>query len=229
MSYDTGIRKRTAYQAKGIDYIWGSNGTALASAGSYTLLDITGAGELKLVRIVSKSNALLFGVFLDSYDCAEPVREPVIAYATYGSCGRWGGVNLVRYDTVGEKYIMEVYEELAGKFGATCGVGLYNPTGAAINCCINAVYGINASLAVRQDRIDVVKIKAESKMVSSVVRDALAKELGMKPGSITVVKAGQFDWKTKENYETLEVFVHNANEEDKAVEKVVKDFLAQFV
>lgn len=232
MSYDSGIRIRQANEALGINANWSSSGTALANSASEWLINISGAGELRLIRFFSKHANLVCRAYMDTYALVDPLRyRPSQLYLAYGSCGDRGGQNLVKYDTVNSLYIMELCKDFLGAFGYGCDVGVYNDTGAAVNCCHDAIYGINASLSVKQDGIDIGKLgnlgKGERRPVD-VLREGLAKELKFKPKSLTIVRACQFDEKAGQNVHTLEAFVHNV-EEDDAVEKLVREFLAQFV
>lgn len=232
MSYDSGIRIRQANEALGINANWSASGTALANSSSEWLINVSGAGELRLIRFFSKHANLVCRAYMDTYALVDPLRyRPSQLYLAYGSCGDRGGQNLVKYDTVNSLYIMELCKDFLGAFGYGCDVGVYNDTGAAVNCCHDAIYGINASLSVRQNGVKLdklEKVRKDERRPVDVLREALANELKFKPRSITLVKACQFDEKTGENVHTLEAFVHNV-EEDAGVAQLVKDFLAQFV
>lgn len=232
MSYDSGIRIRQANEALGINANWSASGTALANSSSEWLINVSGAGELRLIRFFSKSANLVCRAYMDTYALVDPLRyRPSQLYLAYGSCGDRGGQNLVKYDTVNSLYIMELCKDFLGAFGYGCDVGVYNDTGAAVNCCHDAIYGINASLSVRQNGVKLdklEKVRKDERRPVDVLREALANELKFKPRSITLVKACQFDEKAGENVHTLEAFVHNV-EEDAGVAQLVKDFLAQFV
>ena len=146
MGYPTDVKFKEAVSAKGINGVWDSSGNALGSGegNQVTVLDTnTGKGGVFIhARLLSKHKDVKIYVLIDDGGILGNSKEtPAWLMSAYGCCGQWGPTALVTYDTVNDKYILEVFGPIP--FGDRLRVILRQDTGSAQNCCGEVQYVVN--------------------------------------------------------------------------------------
>lgn len=141
MGFPTDVRARGYEKSFGIDPQWNDTGDALLDDNVVTAITPTDpptskAGRLVSCRLFSKNGNIHLRIWLDSILFTYNARESALRmFNSYGCTGQGSYMTLRRYETVDQKYILELAVPL--DFGNSMAIELLNQSGAPQRCYVD--------------------------------------------------------------------------------------------
>jgi len=199
---------------------WSDAGSALGEDALRDILDVSGPGRALYVRTHSDNGGLCAYCRLDADDINYGEESPDRFIDIFGCCGDSGLSALSKYDTVNNKYVMQwLLHRLPQDFNSEFKVWIKNYPGGAtsIKSASIIVYTIDTSLHV---------VAHDLRVDPHELRAALAGELGVEKGLLTVVAQSKADKITKVCRDEMLIAVHSEEAEmQEAVIAAVKKLL----
>jgi len=139
MGYPTDVREYCEEYKRGIDANFAGSGTILGTGETWLKANADKAGKIASCRLVSTHLDIGLRIYVDGYQVNRGYQDtPHAFFDTYGCCGQSQLMKLSRYDTVNDKYVLELAHDL--EFGNRFDLKLNNPTGSSQNCYADIVW-----------------------------------------------------------------------------------------
>ena len=140
MGFPTDVNYKRAFVNRGINRLFNSSGSALEAQTAVDVVNITGkAGKLLAANLFADSKDVYLMITIDGVRIQDNgvAEQPSNLIKAYGCCGMGSPMRVIRYDTVNDKYVMELTQPI--EFGNSLKVQLYTYT-AGDKACGEACY-----------------------------------------------------------------------------------------
>lgn len=143
MGFPTDVRYNRAWQDRGINRIWGADGSDLPDSSDVSVVSISGkAGVLLALELFSKSSDVYVKITVDGnrIDDDGAAEQAGNLYASYGCCGVGTLMRIQKYDMVSNQYVIELVQPI--QFGNSLSIAMF-AYGAGKKASCHAFYVAN--------------------------------------------------------------------------------------